>query len=145
MRIARHTNLQEQADIESGKWRIRIIKSVSLLYLDLYFHWLITARISTWRPLTNPAEGNGLAFCNPKSVDEEDLVEVDRISPTSVGAIYNLKFNPKQTWFWLSAQKPTELAVFLSYDSHPPGNIFNCKNLITNPSSKSMFMSSSEA
>lgn len=88
--------------------------------------------MSTWRPLTNPAEGNGLAFCDPRSVADGDLVEVDRISPTSVGAIYNLKFNPQQSWFWLPAQKPTELAVFLSYDSHPPDDIFNCKISVTN-------------
>jgi len=105
MRIARHTNAEEKADIDSGKWRVRII--------------------NTWRPLHDPVEDSGLAFCDPQSIDEGDLVEVDRISPASLGTIYNLKFSPNQKWYWLPEQRPTELAVFVCYDSHPPNDVFN--------------------
>ncbi|OTA54150.1 hypothetical protein K449DRAFT_401204 [Hypoxylon sp. EC38] len=80
---------------------------------------------SVWRPLFRPIEENPIAFCNPSTVQKEDLMEVDRVTPISLIEIFHVKYNPTQEWFWLSNQHPDEVTVFIQYDSHPPDGRIN--------------------
>lgn len=72
---------------------------------------------SVWRPLSRPIEDSPLAFCDSRTLSERDLVAADRVAAEYAGEIYYVLSNPRQRWYWLSHQKPDELAVFLSFDS----------------------------
>lgn len=101
--------------------------------LPLYVFGLITAECdSVWRPLSRPIEDSPLAFCDPRTLSEEDLVAADRVAPEYAGEIYYVMSNPKQRWYWLSHQKPEEVAVFLSFDSlcSSAKTPINCKSLL---------------
>ncbi|KAJ5725135.1 uncharacterized protein N7483_006492 [Penicillium malachiteum] len=104
-RVARHLTDEELAKFKSGKWRARIV--------------------NVWRPLIPIVEDNPIAFLDPATVHDEDLVEVDRVSPISCGRMYNIKFNPAQKWYWINNQSSEEIAVFVCFDSHPPDGRFN--------------------
>ena len=58
-----------------------------------------------------------LAFCDPQSVEERDLLAVSRPSQDYVGEVYYLKFNPNQRFYYINGQTPEEMALFLTYDS----------------------------
>lgn len=87
---------------------------------------------SVWRPLSRPIEDSPLAFCDPRTLSEEDLVAADRVAPEYAGEIYYVMSNPKQRWYWLSHQEPEEVAVFLSFDSlcSSADTPINCKFLL---------------
>jgi len=62
-----------------------------------------------------------LAFCDPSSVDPDDLVATDRPSIMRVGEVYNVKYNPNQRWYWIGDQTEDEVSVFVSWDSEDKG------------------------
>lgn len=66
-------------------------------------------------------EDSPLAFCDYKSIDSSDLIAADRVSEQYAGEVYYLRYNQGQQWHWFSNQTPDEIALFLSYDSHPQG------------------------
>lgn len=41
----------------------------------------------------------------------------DRVTPDFAVEMYYLRFNPGQKWVWLRKQTPSELTVFVNYDS----------------------------
>jgi len=84
---------------------------------------------SVWRSLLPVVEDNPFALLDPFSVLEEDLVETDRVSPISLGRMYNVKYNQNQKWYWLSKQTSEEAVIFVCFDSHPPNGILNCKSI----------------
>jgi hypothetical protein len=79
---------------------------------------LINTHDSVWRPLCKQVEDTPLAFCDPRSVKVEDLKPVDRPSETFTAEIYILQHATDQQWYYLSRQKPDEVFVFVSWDSH---------------------------
>ncbi|KAE8443928.1 hypothetical protein EG329_001238 [Mollisiaceae sp. DMI_Dod_QoI] len=97
-RAQRHLTEEETEIYLSGRYRLRIINS--------------------WRPL-KPVEDSPLAFCDYYSIAHSALVAADRVSPEYCGEVYYLKFEAEQQWYYLSKQKPDEISVFLSFDSHP--------------------------
>lgn len=58
-----------------------------------------------------------LAFCDPETLTDTDLLAVDTPGPDRVGEVYHVKFNENQRWYWLSDQKPDEVSIFTSWDS----------------------------
>jgi hypothetical protein len=72
---------------------------------------------SVWRPLTNIVEDCPLAICDPSSIDPQDLVAADRVTPDFRVQLYYLRHNPSQKWRWISKQAPNELWAFVNYDS----------------------------
>uniref|UniRef100_A0A0B7K093 Uncharacterized protein n=1 Tax=Bionectria ochroleuca TaxID=29856 RepID=A0A0B7K093_BIOOC len=58
-----------------------------------------------------------MAFCDARSLSEEDLVPPDRVSPQYAGEIYYVRPSEKQHWYWLSNMVPEEVAIFVSFDS----------------------------
>jgi hypothetical protein len=71
--------------------------------------------------MRHPVEDAPLAFCDFTSVDEESLLVCDRVVEDYVGQVYYLKHDPKQKWYWISNQRPNEISMFTSFDSHPQG------------------------
>ncbi|KAH7397972.1 hypothetical protein BKA64DRAFT_54138 [Cadophora sp. MPI-SDFR-AT-0126] len=95
-RIKRHLTAEESQKYLSGRYRVRII--------------------NVWKPLA-VIRDSPLALCDPRSVSKDDLLEADRVSPFYAGEIYYLKYNPDQTWYWLSEQQPNEVTLFVTFDS----------------------------
>lgn len=57
-----------------------------------------------------------LAFCDPRSVRTEDIVEVDKVSPQLIEMGYFLKYRPYHRWYWMPQQKSDEPVLFVSWD-----------------------------
>jgi hypothetical protein len=96
-RIRRHLT-QEEAEIYlSNKYRARII--------------------NVWQPLHHAVEDCPIAICHPSSIDPNDLIAADRVTPDFAVELYYLKHNKNQRWYWISEQMPNELTVFVNYDS----------------------------
>lgn len=70
-----------------------------------------------------------LAFCDPRSVDLDDVMAVDRPSENFHAEIYFLKSNPNQNWYYLSRQRPHEVFIFVSWDSDVEEGHLTGKNL----------------
>jgi len=64
-------------------------------------------------------EDDHLTICDGQTIEQNDLVEADRISTTGsyVGEIYYVKHNPVQRWYFLDKQQPEEMTIFVSFDS----------------------------
>ncbi|KAI9700144.1 MAG: hypothetical protein M1820_006926 [Bogoriella megaspora] len=77
--------------------------------------------VNLWRPLHGTVTDVPLAFCDPDSVEEADLIATDRPSAKRVGEVYNLKFNANQRWYWIRDMTEDEAALFISWDSENQG------------------------
>ncbi|RWA10866.1 hypothetical protein EKO27_g4236 [Xylaria grammica] len=102
--------------VEGGPKRIRrhLTDEEATKYLTSNF----TARIiNVWRPLNRIVEDCPIAICDPRTVDPDDLVAADRVTPDFAVELYYLKYNANQRWYWLRHQSPDELMVFVNYDS----------------------------
>lgn len=73
--------------------------------------------VNTWRPLLPKIEDSPLALCDFRSIDKDDLVACDRVIPTRAGEVYYLKHNPQQRWHWLEHMTPSEMFLFIMWDS----------------------------
>jgi hypothetical protein len=100
-------------------------KNHKVLYLTLIQTASLT-RISCWRPLFRPIEDSPIAFCDPSTVSAANLLATDRVAAGSYLEIYSVRYNPGQKWYWLSRQRPDEMAIFVVFDSHPPDGELNC-------------------
>lgn len=86
---------------------------------------------SIWRPVSGQVGDAPLAFCDYATIDEKDLVPTDRPWNGIVAReIYNLRYNPKQKWYWVRDQVPDEASLFVSWDSHPVEGGAECKSNI---------------
>ncbi|KAK7398522.1 hypothetical protein QQX98_012098 [Neonectria punicea] len=96
-RVRRHLSEEEAARYLSGEYRTRII--------------------NVWRPLFRTITESPLAFCDARTLSEEDLVPADRVSPEYAGEIYYVRPSKQQSWYWLSDMTPGDVTIFLSFDS----------------------------
>jgi len=80
--------------------------------------------INVWRPLRGPVLDWPLALCDSSSINpDEDLVASDVVLGKGVALEnYLVHYSPRQSWWYLSKQLPSELLVFRQYDSlsRPP-------------------------
>jgi hypothetical protein len=95
---------------------VRFFFSVPLSQCAIYIYRLILNH-SVWRPLRHPVEDCPLAFCNAQTIEDDDLLPVDRVTRDLVFELYYVKHSPRQKWYWLSRQTPDEIAVFVQFDS----------------------------
>ncbi|KAL4900656.1 hypothetical protein BDW74DRAFT_161297 [Aspergillus multicolor] len=99
IRVQRHLTPAELTRYQDGNWRIRIINA--------------------WIPVHRAVETSPLAFCDFRTIKQEDLFPCDRVTEDFVGETYHLQHDPAQRWYWLSEQTPHEMALFVCYDSEP--------------------------
>ncbi|MBA2675446.1 CmcJ/NvfI family oxidoreductase [Ramlibacter sp.] len=78
------------------------------------------AAINVWRPI-RPVEKTPLALCHARTVGEGDFIDVamgyrpgEALQPY-VGR--NLKWSPRQDWYYFSGMQPSEALVFKLHDS----------------------------
>ncbi|KAK8075549.1 hypothetical protein PG997_010212 [Apiospora hydei] len=73
--------------------------------------------LNLWRPLKSPLRDWPMAFCDVRTVEAEDIVLADQISPGFQGENTLLYFNPKHRFYYVSEQKQDEVWVFKQFDS----------------------------
>lgn len=75
--------------------------------------------LNIWKPLRGPLADWPLALCDAESVNyEADLIAADVVSRTGYTENFQVYYNPKHQWYYLSGQKSTELAIFCQGDTN---------------------------
>ncbi|PVH87327.1 hypothetical protein DL98DRAFT_526039 [Cadophora sp. DSE1049] len=93
--------------LSGDKWRVRVI--------------------NVWRPLSGAVGDVPLAFGDCGTINSEDLIPTDRPWRGLNREIYNIRWNPKQRWYWIRDQTPEEATLFVNWDSPPmPGGAEFC-------------------
>ena len=89
--------------------------------------------INVWRPI-KPISKDPLALCDARTVRDEDLMPVSVTLPSkgtgqyasiSKGKgfeLYYLRYDPEQTWYYVSAMEPEEVLLLKCFDSTRDGN-----------------------
>ncbi|RDW63724.1 hypothetical protein BP6252_11269 [Coleophoma cylindrospora] len=105
-RIKHHLTNEEISEYDNGSWRWRIV--------------------NIWRPLCPVVQTFPLAFLDPKTVANPDVVDTDQVGPHYSGEISYLKHSKDHRWYWLSNQTTDEVITFVCFDTHPPSSALNC-------------------
>lgn len=71
-----------------------------------------------------------LALCDSRSVGPGDLVATDNYRETFSGESYNMVYNPKHKWYYLSEQTKDEVLLFKIHDSSDDVEA-KCESLFT--------------
>lgn len=87
--------------------------------LSLLYDYERLMRYRLWRPVSHPVSDWPLAVCDYKTIQPQDLHEVDTVLPHRVNEIYHLEYNPKQRWYYMSNQEPDEAILMKTTDSDP--------------------------
>ncbi|KAK7420405.1 hypothetical protein QQX98_002828 [Neonectria punicea] len=83
---------------------------------------LATGRfVNVWRPFQT-VQTAPLAFCDPRTIKTDDLIEVDKVAPESVELGYYMKHRTHQRWYWMSHQEPEDPVLFISWDPRDHGD-----------------------
>jgi hypothetical protein len=77
--------------------------------------------VNLWRPLVNPVESFPLAFCDSSSIAETDLVDTELNSPSHIGELSLVTYNPLHRWYYFPNMYPGEVLLFKTYDSIAAG------------------------
>jgi hypothetical protein len=78
---------------------------------------------SVWRPLIEKVYDAPLTFCDRRSVQENDLLEEDKVHPTHWEEGLYLIHRDDQKWYWLSEQTRDEVAIFMTWNSEDGDNL----------------------
>ncbi|KAL2211720.1 methyltransferase CmcJ [Sarocladium strictum] len=73
--------------------------------------------VNVWRPIEHAVEDYPLAFCDPCSVPDRDLVECDHIRRKFKGATLYAHFNEAHRWNYLGNHSPDEVLLLKMFDS----------------------------
>ncbi|KAH6843148.1 hypothetical protein B0I37DRAFT_383847 [Chaetomium sp. MPI-CAGE-AT-0009] len=92
-------NADEQLELAEKKYRLRLV--------------------NMWRPVVN-VETGPMAFCDVRTVSEDDWEPVDKVFDDWVEESMYLKHNPAHKWYWLSNQTTDEITTFVIWDSERP-------------------------
>lgn len=57
-----------------------------------------------------------IAFCDRRSVQPADLIEIDKVLPDYTEEELCLLHKKHHAWYWLSAHQPEEMAVFVQWN-----------------------------
>ena len=79
--------------------------------------------INLWRPLVGPVQSWPLTLCDARSVDEADMVNAERRSPSHIGEISLATFNPDHRWFYYPQMNSEEVLIFKTFDSQNGGRV----------------------
>ena len=74
-------------------------------------------RSSVWRPLEHVVQDSPLAFCDPTSVSDQDLVECDHVRRKFKGATLYSHFNDAHKWCYVGNHRPDEVLLLKMFDS----------------------------
>jgi hypothetical protein len=75
------------------------------------------AIVNLWRPIGGPVREWPLAFCDARSLAEEDYILTDLVAQSGASESYSFRFNPAQRWYYFPAMSPSEIALIKVFDS----------------------------
>lgn len=70
-----------------------------------------------WRPTFSPLEDHPLAVCDARTVDKSDLVPADLIYPHHMGEKFDVLWNERHKWYYLSNMNAEEGILLKNFDS----------------------------
>jgi len=73
--------------------------------------------VNLWKPLKGPLTDWPLAVCDARTVEESDLIATDIVRRTVFNENYQVYYNEKQEWWYLSEQRSDEIMVFCQAES----------------------------
>ena len=75
--------------------------------------------INVWRPIAHPVAHTPLALADWRTLalDGSDLVSVKLVYPDRVGSTLSVRYNPAMRFYYLSDQRPEEVALIKIFDS----------------------------
>ena len=78
--------------------------------------------INIWKPLRGPLNDWPLCICDSSTVDQgSDLEAADLLYPDLVTGNFQVYYNKKHRWYYLSDHKPEEIIVFKQASSSSHG------------------------
>lgn len=78
--------------------------------------------VNVWRAIREPVQTAPLAICEYGTIQNDDLITAERHYPDKrIGRIYNLAFNPKQSWYFFPELMRGETVLLKCYDSLTDG------------------------
>ena len=87
--------------------------------------WRRMVMYQTWRTVTDPPQDNLLTVCDRRSVPQADVVFYDAIIGEKGTALESVearscRYGRDHRWYYASNMGPTDLLVFIGYDSADP-------------------------
>lgn len=87
--------------------------------------WRRVVMYQTWRAVTQPPQDNLLALCDRRSVPRSDVVFYDAIIGDKGTALESVearscRYGAGHRWWYASGMGPTDLLVFIGFDSDDP-------------------------
>lgn len=84
--------------------------------------WALQGRIrqvNVWRPLFHPVYDCGLCVADSTSLEEGDVVEIDRVKPdgTFFDTMGGVRWREGYRWWYKSFMEPDDVLMFMGYDS----------------------------
>lgn len=79
------------------------------------------AIINVWRSIEGPVLTMPLALCDAGTVDDDDLIPVERRARDRIGELQLAVFNDKHRWFYFPDMAETEALLFKTHDSATDG------------------------
>ncbi|GAB5489751.1 MAG: CmcJ/NvfI family oxidoreductase [Parasphingorhabdus sp.] len=73
--------------------------------------------VNVWRPIENIIKSSPLGFIDPRSMQNDDWMDIGLIYPDRVGQILGVADNPCHHWFYQSDMTPDEVIIFNIYDN----------------------------
>ncbi|KDQ10329.1 hypothetical protein BOTBODRAFT_136848 [Botryobasidium botryosum FD-172 SS1] len=78
--------------------------------------------INVWRPIGAPVRRDPFAVGDWRTLSvEDDLVPVKQIRPERPVEIFNVRHTPRQKWYYLKEQTPSEVMIIKNHDSLDDG------------------------
>ncbi len=79
----------------------------------------------TWRAVSDPPQDNLLAFCDRRSVPDDDVIFYDAVIGDEGTALEiiearSCRYGPGHKWWWCSDMGPEDVLVFVGHDSANP-------------------------
>lgn len=84
--------------------------------------WALQGRIrqvNVWRPLFHPVYDCGLCVADSKSLEEDDVVEIDRVKPdgTFFDTMGGVRWREGYRWYYKSFMESDDVLMFMGFDS----------------------------
>ena len=79
------------------------------------------AIINAWRPIASPVVDHPLVLCDARTIEERDLVSVERRGEDRIGELQVAVHNSDQRWYYFPQMTQSEVLLFKTFDSRSDG------------------------
>jgi hypothetical protein len=79
------------------------------------------AIINVWRTISAPVFQFPLTCCDAQTIDEEDVIAVERRAVDRIGELELVRFNPAHRWYYYPAMDKDEVLLIKTFDSEQDG------------------------